>query len=119
MHLLRMFRCTCLHVIAQAQCTDAQLMNVVDAWVNPKTSNAFGALYAVYQIAKRLVERYGEVRIWNAEEGHRPAGNEADASSAMYVATGKENALCTFAKLRNVVQTGIANQSKRMDELGM
>jgi hypothetical protein len=140
MHLLRCFRCTCLHLIDQAQCNDEQLMAFVD-WVNPKTSNAFGALYAVYQIgnavcvdswpsfgacisnvlfaAKTLVARYGEVRVWNAEVGHRPEGNEEDPSSAMYVATGKETALCTFTKLRNVVRTGITNQSRRMDELGM
>ena len=53
MHLLRCFRCTCLHLIDQAQCNDEQLMAFVD-WVNPKTSNAFGALYAVYQIGNAV-----------------------------------------------------------------
>jgi hypothetical protein len=119
MHLLRIFRCVCLVVIERRNMDDAELMSFTDALVNPKNSNSFGALYSVYRTAKDLVKRYGDVRIWNAESCHRPAGHESDPRSAVYVKTGKENALCTFAKLSSLVNATMNEQGHAMDELGI
>ena len=108
MHLLRIFRCVCLLEIERLQPTDEQLMALTDALVNPKKSNTFGALYSIYRTAKDLVKkwicdfifdhglpncdyRYGDVRVWNAENRHRPEGHESDPRSAVYVKTGNEN----------------------------
>jgi hypothetical protein len=119
MHLLRIFRCVCLFVIERRKMNDAELMTFTDALVNPKKSNAFGALYGVYRTAKDLVKRYGDVRIWNAESRHRPTGHESDPRSAVYVKTGKENALCTFSKLSNLVNATLKDQGHAMDTLGI
>ena len=98
---------------------DADLMSFTDALVNPKNSNSFGSLYSVYRTANDLVKRYGDVRIWNAESCHRPAGHESDPRSAVYVKTGKENALCTFSKLSRLVNATMNEQGHAMDQLGI
>jgi hypothetical protein len=116
MHLQRVFRCVCLRLLQNA--SDADLNIVTEALLSPKRANSFAALFAIYRTAKELVKRwlifvspvwflirlhyvcrYGEVRVWNAEVRHRPAGHELDPRSAVYVRTGKENASFTFSLL--------------------
>jgi hypothetical protein len=110
------FRCACLRLLQNA--SDDTLNSVTEALLNPKQANSFGALYAIYRTAKELVKRwifvcftrlflvrlqyvcrYGDVRVWNAEVQHRPAGHESDPRSAVYVKTGQENASFTFSLL--------------------
>ena len=56
-HLIRVFRCVCLYVLEHRTMTDEELEKFTDALVNPKKSNAFGALYGVYRTAKDLVKK--------------------------------------------------------------
>ena len=44
------------------------------ALVDPAQFNVFGALNAVYKVAKKLVPKYGNVRVFNAEKDMRPKG---------------------------------------------
>jgi hypothetical protein len=43
----------------------------------------------------------------------------SDPRSAVYVKTGKENALCTFEKIRNLVDGAMECQGHAMDKLGI
>ena len=43
--------------------------------VDPRrASTAFAVLHTAYKTAKRLVKKYGNVRVFSAEASHRPAG---------------------------------------------
>jgi hypothetical protein len=103
MHLLRVLRCICLlEIIAKKH----QHESFTAAYVNPKKSSAFSALYIAYIEAKKLAPKYvvfvliqiiitaecrgGKVRVVNAEERHRPKGYEDDPRSAVWVITDKQ-----------------------------
>jgi hypothetical protein len=55
--------------------------------VDPTNPNAFSALEHVYKIAKGLVAKYGNVRICNAEFGHRPKGDKKQICCYMVLVT--------------------------------
>ncbi len=76
------------------------------------------------------------MRIFNAEECHRPKGRENDprsdceyfaivyvynrtARSAVYINTGKGKALCTFAKLQNAVNGSLHKAHNLMNKLNL
>lgn len=110
-------------------------------------SRKFEYIVYRYQVAKRLVKSYGNVRIFNAEACHRPKGHENDprladrnrlsnpfffafekvleylcntgGRSAVYINTGKGKALCTFTKLQNVVDGSVKKAHALMDKLGL
>jgi hypothetical protein len=46
-----------LHVLSFQNASNSVLEHCTDAMVNPKRSNAFGALYAAYRTAKDLVKK--------------------------------------------------------------
>ncbi len=92
------------------------------ALVDPAKPNAFSALERVYKIAKGLVMRYGNVRVFNAEPEHLPQGYESDPRSAVYINTSKGKALCTFSKLQTAVNDSAneaAKESSTTELLGV
>jgi hypothetical protein len=70
MHLERVFRCVCIRIINREQNMEANC-ELVDP---RRASIAFAVLHTAYKTAKRLVEQYGNVRVFSAEASHRPAG---------------------------------------------
>lgn len=110
-------------------------------------SRKFEHIVCRYLVAKRLVKSYGNVRIFNAEACHRPKGHENDprlagtnrlsnssfislenvleylcktgGRSAVYINTGKGKALCTFTKLKNVVNGSVKKAHALMDKFGL
>ena len=82
MHLQRVLRNVCLLRINN-NALDADATG--DLLCNPKKFNAFAALHVAYIGAKNCMSKYGQVRVWNAEETHRPRGYEQDARSCMFV----------------------------------
>jgi DNA mismatch repair ATPase MutL len=61
--------------------------------VDPRRpSTAFSVLHTAYTTAKRLVKQYGNVRVFSAEDSHRPAGTCVEVSNVF---------LYTHARARN------------------
>ena len=87
--------------------------------VDPAKLNAFSALNKIYWTVKPLVQQYGNVRVYNAEECHRPAGNENDPRSAVYVVTANGPVLCTFQMFRNLRSSTITNMNHLMNMMGL
>jgi hypothetical protein len=71
MHMQRVFRSVCLLIMQDEE--DKELKQ--SALVDPIEFNVFGALNTVYKVAKALVPKYGNVRVFNAEKEERPKGS--------------------------------------------
>jgi hypothetical protein len=113
MHLMRVFRGVCLEMMDR----DGDASFEGSSLVDPSKPNVFSALERVYKIAKGLLKKYGNVRIFNAEASQRPKGHEDDPRSAVYINTNKGRVLCTFKKLQNVLEDAYKEADSRMDEL--
>jgi hypothetical protein len=70
MHIQRVFRSVCLRIIQDENDVELTKSTLVD----PQQLNVFGALNTIYKVAKDLVPKYGNVRVFNAEPSMRPKG---------------------------------------------